>query len=155
MRWICFLLGLLLLTFSPARAGHTPPKVFLRVHVQTTGSGQSAQEATTISIPPNNEQIQIRTLPELTELDLVDAREDDAGLHLQFNHAGTVNLDAVTAQNQGRILVVLLDGRVIYAPIIDQEIANGHLDIPHQIPPQFVQLLEDAAQKNLRQAAKT
>ena len=155
MRWTCFLIGLLFLTFLPARAGHSPPKIVLRVHVQTTGPGQSPMEVTTITIPPDNEQIQVRTLPEVTEGDLTNVQQDASGLHLQFDHVGQVNLSAVTAQNQGRILVVLIDGYVVYAPIIDEQITNGELDIPRQVSPQIVQLLQGVAQQNVKQAAKS
>jgi preprotein translocase subunit SecD len=112
-------------------------------------------EVTTITIPPDNEQIQVRTLPEVTEGDLTNVQQDAAGLHLQFDHVGQVNLSAVTAQNQGRILVVLIDGYVVYAPIIDEQITNGELDIPHQLSPQIVQLLQGVAQQNVKQAAKS
>jgi len=149
-------MGLLVLMFLPAQACHSPPKVVLRVHVQTAGEGQSPMEVTTVSLPPNDEKIQIRMLPEVTEHELVDVRQDANGdVHLFFNHVGKVNLNAVTAQNQGRILVVLLDGFVIYAPVIDSQIDNGELDIPHAISPQAVQLLQEVARENVRQAAKT
>ena len=155
MRWTCLLMGLLFLTFQPARAGHSPPSVTLRIHVQTTGAGQSAEEATTITIPPNNEQIQVRTLPEITEGDLVDVRQDASGLHLKFNHDGQVNLNAVTAQNQGRILVVLIDGQIVYAPVIDEQITTGELNLPRPINPQTLQLLQEVARRNVKQAART
>ena len=155
MRWICFSLALMVVTFLPARAGSTPPQVTLRVHVQTNGEGLSAQEATTIPIPPDGEQIQVRTLPEASERDLVGVQQDAGGLHLQFNHVGTVNLNAVTAQNQGHIMVVLIDGQVFYAPTIDEQISNGRLDIPHQLPPNILALLEALAQKNVKEAART
>ncbi len=128
--------------------------VTLRVHVQTAGEGLSAQQATSIPIPPNGEQIQVRTLPETSERDLVAVAEDAAGLHLQFNHVGTVALNAATAQNQGRIMVVLVDGQIIYAPVIDTQISNGRLDIPHQVPAQIVAQLQDLAQHNVREANK-
>jgi preprotein translocase subunit SecD len=155
MRWPCLLIGFLFLTFLPAHAGHSPPTVTLRIHIQTTGAGQSAQEVTTITIPPNGEQIQVRTLPEVTEGELVDVQQDASGLHLKFDHVGQVNLNAVTAQNQGRILVVLVDGYVIYAPMIDEQISNGQLNIPHPLPAQILQFLQEVVQKNLREAAKT
>jgi len=113
-------------------------------------------EATKITIQPNNEQILVRTLPEVTEGNLVDVQQDlSGGLRLQFDHVGQVNLGAVTAQNQGRILVVLIDGFVIYAPTIDEQITNGELDIPHPINPQVVQLLKEVAAKNVKKAAKS
>ena len=155
MRWLCLLMGLLVFTFLPARAGHSPPKVILRVHIQTTGAGQSPLEATTINLPPDNEQILIRTLPEVNETQLIDAQQDASGLHLKFNHSGQVSLSAVTAQNQGRILVVLIDGVIVYAPIIDEQITDGELDIPHPIPAQILLLLQELAKNNVREAART
>ena len=155
MRWTCLFIGLLFLTFLPAQAGHSPPKVTLRIHVQTTGAGQSPQEVTTITIPPNGERIQVRTLPEVAEDELVDVWQDASGLHLKFNHVGQVDLNAVTAQNQGRILVVLIDGYVVYAPMIDEQISNGQLDIPRPVPAQILQFLQERAQQNVKQAART
>jgi hypothetical protein len=156
MRWTCLLMGCLFLTFLPARAGHSAPKVVLRIHIQTAGEGQSPMEATAISLPPNGEQILIRTLPEVTERELIDVEQDASGaVHLQFNHEGQVSLSAVTAQNQGRILVVLIDGYVVYAPIIDEQITSGELDLPHPISPQILQLLQDVARNNVKQAARS
>jgi preprotein translocase subunit SecD len=155
MRWTCLLIGLLVITFLPAQAGSSPPKVFLRVHIQTTGDGQSNLEATTISLPPNGEQIQVRTLPEATEQELTSVEQDAQGVvHLKFNHVGQVSLSAVTAQNQGRILVVLIDGTIVYAPIIDEQITDGELDIPHPLSPQIIALLQEVVQKNLKEAKR-
>jgi hypothetical protein len=155
MRWICLSLALLIILFLPARAGSDPPQIMLRVHIQTSGEGLSTQEATTIPIPPNGEMIQVRTLAEATERDVIGAVQDGNGLHLQFNHAATVNLNAVTAQNQGRILIVLVDGQVFYAPTIDMQISNGRLDIPHQLPPNILAALQAMVKDNVKQANRT
>jgi hypothetical protein len=155
MRWTFLLVGLLLLTFLPAKAGHTPPKVILRIHVQTTGEGQSTLEATSIQLPPQGEQILMRTLPEVSEAQLIDVQQDTNGARLKFDHTGQVSLSAATAQNQGRILIVLIDGQVVYAPTIDEQITNGELDIPHPLPPIIIQLLQEVAKDNLRRAAKS
>ncbi len=156
MRFLCLLIGLFLVVYTPAHAGHSPPKVSLRVHIQTTGDGLSAQEATTITLPPNGEQIQVRTLPELTERDLVDVEPlPSGGVRLTFDHTGKDNLNAVTSQNQGRILVVLIDGVIVYAPIIDLQITSGQLDIPHALTPQIIQVLQQVAKENVRQANRT
>jgi hypothetical protein len=156
MRWTCLLIGFLFLGFQPAQAGHSPPKVVLRIHIQSTGEGQSPLEVTTITIPPNGEKIQVRTLPEVTEGELISVQQDlSGGVRLQFNHVGQVNLSAVTAQNQGRILVVLIDGYVVYAPTIDEQITTGELDIPHPINSHVVQLLQEVVRKNLKEAART
>jgi hypothetical protein len=156
MRWTCFLTGFFLLLLLPAHAGHTPPKVFLRINIQTTGEGQSSLEASPITLPPNGERILIRTLPEATEQDLVDVQQDASGtVHLLFNHEGQVALSAVTGENQGRILVVTLNGFVIYAPVIDEQITNGELDLPRPLEPAVLELLQQTAQKNVRKAAKS
>jgi len=76
-------------------------------------------------------------------------------MRLQFNHTGTVDLNAATAQNQGRLLVVIIDGNVVYAPTIDTQINDGQLTIPHQIPNEVVQLLQQVAAQNIRKANKS
>jgi preprotein translocase subunit SecD len=155
MRRALFLLGFLVLAFVPAHAGKTPPKVTLRIHVQTTGEGQSTLEVTHLKVPPDGEDILVRALPEVSEGQLIDAQQDADGLHLRFNHTGQIDLNAATAQNQGRILVVLIDGTVIYAPTIDTQITTGELDIPHQISPVVLQLLQEVAKQNVRQQNKS
>ena len=157
MRPICLLapLALLLLTLLPAEAGHSAPGILLRIHVQTAGEGLPASQATTITLPPNGETIQIRTLPEVTERELIDVKTDLTGdVRLIFNHTGQVSLSAATAQNQGRILVLMIDGIVTYAPIIDEQITNGELDIPHPLSPQILQLLQETAAKNTKEEAR-
>jgi hypothetical protein len=153
MRFL-LLLALALSIVLPAQAGHTPPKILLRIHVQTTGSGMGPDQAQTVAIPPNNEIIQVRALPEVTEGDLIGVDARPGGTLLIFDHTGQVNLDAATAQNQGRIMVVLLDGYVIYAPVIDEQISNGQLLLPHPLAPQVVQVLKDVAAKNARDRSK-
>jgi len=146
-------LFLLLFSLLPVHAGHKPPQVLLRIAVQTTGEGLGPGQAATIALPPNGEIIQIRAIPEVTEKDLVDVKTDSAGtVFLFLNHRGKVNLDAATGQNQGRMLVVTIDGYVIYAPVIDQQISNGVFAIPHPLPPELIKLLQDIAQKNVRES---
>jgi hypothetical protein len=155
MRRIVRLTGLLLLLALPAHASHSPPKILFRVFVQTAGEGLPANEAREVVVPPNNETIMVRAMPELTEQNLVDVRADASGsVHFLLDHAGQVDLDAVTGQDQGRILVVSLNGYVIYAPIIDEQITNGELIVPHPLDPRILELLQQIAQQNVRQARK-
>jgi hypothetical protein len=155
MRWIPRLAAILVLLSLPAHAGHSPPKVLFRVFIQTSGEGLPATEAQQVTIPPNHEIITIRAMPEITEQNLIDVHADASGnVHFLFDHAGQVNLDAVTGEDQGRIMVVTLNGFVIYAPLIDEQISRGELIVPHSIDPIIVKLLEDEAQKNVRQARK-
>jgi hypothetical protein len=156
MRWICLPMGLLMMMLLPAWAGHSAPKVMLRINVQTTGEGLSAMQAIPIRIPPTGETIQIHTLPEVTERDLIDAQPNGSGgIRLFFNHDGQASLSAATAQNQGRILVVLINGVVVYAPMIDQQITTGQLDLPHPMNPQVLTALQEIARGNVKQANRT
>jgi preprotein translocase subunit SecD len=152
MRYVLFALALLLAL--PAHAGKTPPKITLRIHVQTTGDGLSENQAQTVYLPPNGEPIQLRALPEVSERNLIAVDPSPGGTLLSFDHQGQINLSAVTAQNQGRILVVFINGYIIYSPVIDEQITSGQLLIPHALAPQVVQLLQDVAQKNVRDASK-
>jgi hypothetical protein len=153
MRYVLFALALLLVAL-PAQAGKSPPKVLLRIHVQTTGDGLSSNQAQTVFLPPNGEPIQLRAMPEVSEHNLiaVDPRPD--GTLLIFDHEGQINLSAVTAQNQGRIMVVFINGYIVYAPVIDEQITNGQLLIPHALTPQVVLALQDLAAHNVRNAKK-
>jgi preprotein translocase subunit SecD len=150
-----FTLFLLLAGLIPVQAGHSPPKVLLRVYVQTN-EGLPESEARPISIPPDNEVIQVRPLPELTEGDLVSVEADAVGaVHLHFNHSGQITLNACTAENQGKILVVMVDGFIVYAPTIDEQLSEGELVLPHPLKPEVVKLLQETAAHNVKQAART
>jgi hypothetical protein len=151
MRYLLFALALFIVL--PARAGHSPPKLLLRIHVQTTGSGLSSDQARTILLPPNNEPIMVRALPEVSERNIIAVDPRPNGTLLTFDHEGQINLSAVTAQNQGRILVVFLNGFVIYAPVIDEQITDGQLLLPHPLAPPIVQLLQQIAADNVREHA--
>ena len=152
MRYVLFALALFVVL--PAHAGKSPPKITLRVHVQTTGDGLSENQAQTVYLPPNGEPIQLRALPEVSERDLVSVDPRPDGTLLSFDHSGQINLSAVTAQNQGRIMVVFINGYIIYSPVIDEQITSGQLLIPHALAPQVVQLLQEVAKKNVRDARK-
>jgi len=155
MRWM-FPLAFLLVMLQPVEAGHSPPKVFLRIFIQTTGNGLPDTQAQTIVIPPNGETIQVRMMPEVTENNLINAQLDPSsgGLHLYFDHVGQVNLDAATGINQGRIMVVMINGYVVYAPVIDEQISTGDLIIPHAMSAQTLQALQDVAAQNNKKAAR-
>ena len=156
MRAICLLLGWSLLLFVPAHAGHSPPKIFLRIYVQTTGEGLPDTQATRVTLPPNGDTIQIRAMPELTEHNLIAVQTDAAGsVHLIFDHQGQVVLSAFTAENQNRIMVMMIDGYIVYAPLIDEQITTGELVVPRKLGPDVLKLLQETAQKNIQEHSRT
>jgi hypothetical protein len=154
IRWSLFPLPLILLGFLPVHAGSKPPpRITLRVYIQTAGEGLPTTQAISMPLPPNGEIIQVRAFPEISEHDLIDVKTDPNGnVYFILNHRGKTNLDATTGEDQGRIMVVMLNGYVIYAPIIDQQITNGVLEIPHALPAEVVTALRQIAQDNVKNA---
>jgi hypothetical protein len=150
---LCLPALLFFLAAAPAMAGHSPPQIFLAIYVQTTGEGLPASQARPIQVPPDGQTILIRALPEITEHNLVDVQEDASGsVHFLFDHDGKINLSAVTAENQGRILVLTINGYVFFAPLIDEQITSGELIMPHHLDAPILKLLQDVAQKNVKEA---
>jgi len=146
-----FLLFFLLLA-APCLAGSKPPQIFLRVYTQTDSQG-SPNSMIPVQLTQPDEQIFVSSIPEATEKDLigVDASpggNGTVGAILHFSaHAG-MNLDAATSQGDGKILVVVLNGRVVYSPMIDMGLKTELL-IPRGILPQEFSLLQAVAKQNL------
>lgn len=150
---LCLPTLLFFLALTPALAGHSPPKIFFAIYVQTTGNGLPNSQARPLQVPPDGETILVRTIPEVTEHNLIDVQQDASGyVHFRFDHIGQVDLSAVTGQNQGRILVLTINGFVLYAPLIDEQITDGELVMPHHLDPVIIKLLQDVAQKNVKEA---
>ena len=144
-------LGLLLLFLGLFAGGHKPPALIFRINVQTSGTGLGPTQALPLTLPKTQEMILVRAIPEVTEKNLrhVEVRNDGT-LVLTFDHQGRVNLDVVTTSNQGRYLVVTIDGILVYSPLIDEEISSGTLVIPHPLPLPVVEALKQVADENSR-----
>jgi hypothetical protein len=136
------------LVFLLATASEERPTSTFRVHVQTVEFGTPGTQVLPVSLVNPTKQIMIRAQPELSERDIqfLETRESEAGLALRITldeHGKTV-LNTATLQNQGRILVVFLNGRVVYAPLIDKTISNGVLTIPRGVFPEEIEPLRQA-----------
>lgn len=136
-------------------AGSDPPKSTFRVHVQTVSQGAPGTQILPVSLTNPPKQIMIRAQPELSERDIEkveSAPTSDGGvaLRLTLSEHGRIVLGALTTDNQGRILVFFLNGRVVYAPVIDQIINDGVLIIPGGVASEEVKPLDDAAKKARR-----
>lgn len=143
-------LGFLVLTliFVTGWAGAKRPTSSLRIYLQTVEVGAPGTQIMPILLLHPNKQIMVRAQPELSERDIekVESRESDIGVALRLiltEHGKTV-LSAVTTESQGKILVVMLNGRVIYAPVIDKTIDDGVLIIPRGAMPEEIAPLEEA-----------
>ncbi len=133
-------------------AGSKPPQSTFRVHVQTVEQGAPGTQILPVTLLNPPKQIMVRAQPELSERDVVKiesapAESGGVALRLTLSEHGSIVINAVTTDNQGRILVFFLNGRVVYAPVIDKTISDGVLIIPGAVAPEEVKPLEEAAKK--------
>ena len=106
------------------------PPVLLRVHLQAPeGVKGMLTVPLTLFNPP--ETIAIRNLPEVTEKEIRQAKIlADGTVEVDFDDFGKTKLEVATSSGQGLILVVIVNGRVVYAPVIDTTLTRGRLALP-------------------------
>ena len=106
------------------------PPVLIRVHLQAP-EGAKGQVSVPVTLFQPNETIAIQNLPEVTEKEIrrISTRTDGTIL-VEFNDFGKTKLEVGTSTGRGLILVVLVNGRVVYAPRIDTVITNGAILLP-------------------------
>ena len=126
-----YFLALIILTSTHFLiAGSQKPKFSFRVHVQA-GDQIRDERVVPVALVAPNEIIRVHKLPALTEKYIVDAMEtSNGGVILGFNQAGKHSLETVTSTEMGQILVVIMNGRVIYDAQIDMPMSSGRLLIP-------------------------
>lgn len=122
------------------------PPVLLRVHLQAPeGSKGMISVPVTLLNPP--ETISIRSIPEVSEKEVnrVSTRADGTVL-VEFDEFGKTKLEVGTSTGRGLIMVVIVNGRVVYAPRIDTTLTGGVLLLPTGaiFPDEIVQLNEKA-----------
>jgi hypothetical protein len=106
------------------------PPFLLRVHLQAP-EGAKGMVSVPVTLFQPNETIAIQSLPEVSEKEIrkVSTRADGTVL-VDFNDFGRTKLEVGTSTGRGFILVVLVNGRVVYAPRIDAVITNGSILLP-------------------------
>ena len=129
MRFGANILPVLVGLFLWVGAAEKPP-VLLRVHLQAP-EGAKGQVSVPVTLFQPNETIAIQSLPEVTEKEIrrISTRVDGTVL-VEFNDFGKTKLEVATSTGRGFILVVLVNGRVVYAPRIDTVITNGSILLP-------------------------
>jgi hypothetical protein len=120
-----FLVGLLVWMGAAEK-----PPFLLRIHLQAT-EGAKGSTSALITLYQPNETIAIQSLPEVTEKEIlkVSTRVDGTVL-VEFNDFGRTKLEVGTSTGRGSILVVIINGRVVYAPRIDTVITSGSILLP-------------------------
>jgi hypothetical protein len=131
------------------------PPVLFRVHLQAPeGAKGQATVPLTLLNPPEN--IAIHNLPELSEKEIRAASlRPDGTVMVEFDDFGRTKLDVATSTSRGLILVVIVNGRVVYAPTIDTVLNRGILLLPPgSMAPEEIQALNDERNKERAQKLK-
>ncbi len=145
-RLFLLLTGLLLLGGGGDRAwaGASKPKGQVRVHLQVNQQPGPSAHATIVTLTNPDETIAISSLPEVSERELESIellKGGEGAAILKFDQRGKLLLNNMTNQGQGRIMVVYLNGRMIYTPVIDSQIVNGVLVIPRGVTAKDIEVL--------------
>ena len=106
------------------------PPVLFRVHLQAP-EGAKGQVSVPVTLFNPAETISIQTIPEVSEREVrkVSTRLDGSIL-VEFTDFGQTKLEVGTSTGRGLILVVIVNGRVVYAPRIDTVLTSGCLLLP-------------------------
>jgi hypothetical protein len=138
---------LLLLLAMPGTAGSKKPQVVFRVHVEAS-KGMPATQVVPITLRNPDQNISVKRIPELTEITLTDVvMLPDGKVMFELNSTGKAALDAATRTSMGAVMVVLLNGRVVYAPLIDVPLPDGRLIIPPGISVEEVTFIKKYIEK--------
>lgn len=127
--------------------GSDRPPVMVRFYLQASQS-ESPENVVPVTLANPPQVIYMRKHPEITEKDIASARMLPGG-HVLLTFVPTVKaqLEALTRGNVGAILVVLVDGRVVYAPVIDVALTEGKFIIPENVSDQEVAAIDRFAKK--------
>lgn len=131
------------------------PPVLLRVHLQAPeGAKGMVTVPVTLLNPP--ETIAIRNIPEVSEKEIRRVKTlADGTVVVEFDDFGKTKLEVATNTGRGLILVVIVNGRVVYAPTIDTNLVQGALALPAgSILPDEIQALNDTRNRDRAQKLK-
>lgn len=110
-------------------AAEKPPLLF-RIHLQAP-EGVKGMVTVPVNLFNPPETIAIRNIPEVSERDLLGAKLlADGTILVQLNDFGKTKLEVATSSGRGLILVVIVNGRVVYAPLIDVPLTQGKIALP-------------------------
>ena len=131
------------------------PPVLLRVHLQAPeGAKGMVTVPMTLLNPPAT--IAIRNIPEVSEKEIRKIQSlPDGTVVVEFDDFGKTKLEVATNTGRGLILVVIVNGRVVYAPTIDTNLTRGTLALPAgSILPAEIEALNDIRNKERAQKLK-
>lgn len=118
--------------------------------------------ATELVLPVSGVKLRVMPKPVFSEFDLVNVEEAQVELGrcllFQLSPAAARDLYRLSAANQGRRLVLLLDGRAIGARVMERPLEDGviltFVELPDAELPALVERLKRTTEEIRREAAK-
>jgi len=124
--------SLIVASFAASVLGKDRPCVF-RVHAEANPNDTAAFSA---SVPAlfSGKRVAIERAPRLSERDVVafypySTKDGSNGALFQLDEHGRVTLDALSVEQRGRLLFVLVNGRPIAQLEVDQRVSDGRIYI--------------------------
>ena len=128
-------------------AGAKKPAIDLRVHAEGTEA-----EAPTFAIhatllngrPAFLQRMPLATQSEIDAIYPFAAADGSQGVYLKLGSHGSRLLQQHTMSQQGKMLVVMLNGRMVSNLLVDRPIADGIIAIPRGLTQEDIALLGSA-----------
>lgn len=132
-------------------AGSSRPLATFRIHVEQSGSSGSSAQVIQVALTNPDQVVTVARFAELSENHVANVLPTpDGGMLVVFNPTGARILESLTASQMGRIMVVFLNGQVVYAPVIDLAVRSGKLMIPGPLPTEDVMALQQLLERRAR-----
>lgn len=133
----------LLFLAATGMAGASKPTMTFRVHVQVKEDTKGQGAVLPIALSNPQQIITVGRVPKISENHLQSViATPDGGMMVQTSNTGARLLEEATISNPNQIMVVLLNGQVVYSPVIDIPLRSGRLLIPGPIPPELITALQ-------------
>ena len=124
--------SLIVALFAASVLGKDRPCVF-RVHAEANPNDTAAFSA---SVPAlfSGKRVAIERMPRLSERDVVafypySAKDGSYGALFQLDEHGRISLDALSVEQRGRLLFVLVNARPVAQLEVDQRVSDGRIYI--------------------------
>jgi hypothetical protein len=124
--------SLIVALFAASVLGKDRPCVF-RVHAEANPN-DTASFSTSVPALFSGKRVAIERMPRLSERDVVafspySAKDGSYGALFQLDEHGRISLDALSVEQRGRLLFVLVNARPVAQLEIDQRVSDGRIYI--------------------------
>jgi hypothetical protein len=142
---------LFLLLGSQAWAGGSKPGFNLRIFMQAPKGGNPSQ-VVPMAVSNPDQVIPVSKFAILTEKHIAGLMKlPDGGTLVNLTETGMKIMETETINNMGMIMVVICNGRLVYAPEIDKPLRGGKILLPPALTDADYKMFEDYAQKRAKQ----